>query len=326
MKFALQIRDEEFDKAVEFLGKYYDDKSDILIFDPLTGEPPAGKFVLIAISDIWIPKYADRISGYINKISDIGEIIKTANYLENKDKQGEEDKNKNKDAGEVIKDKLDSIFTEKEELVSEGLAENSNNFLDIAQDEDVQNFFLGTEKPVFVKVEAKKENSNDFSFAFEEGENIIKIEPQKKEEGNDFSLGEEEERGIEEIKIKKETPQKNEIKPKEETVIRTEKEIKRIYLSDSDMSYTVGVSIHIKYSGKIIAIVDEKMFQKYGDFLDENVYIFKSFKDAGNSSLQNYILIITAKDKAQDKEILKYSKNPIAYWEDVNNWVDKLRG
>ena len=91
------------------------------------------------------------------------------------------------------------------------------------------------------------------------------------------------------------------------------------------MSYTVAVSIHIKYSGKVIAIVDDKLFQKYGDFLDENVYIFRTFKEVSESSLENYILIVTAKDKAKDKDILQYSKNPIVYWEEINNWIDKYR-
>jgi len=193
--------------------------------------------------------------------------------------------------------------------------------LSISQEEEVKNFYLEQEKSISVKGEPKEENPNDFSFEFGE---------EKKEEPR---VGEEE------GKIEEKIPEEEEIKEGEvllppavgvapaqvPSLTPEEKETRRIYLSDSDMAYTVGVGIHIKYSSKVIAIVDEKMFQKYGDNLDENVYIFKTFREAAESSLQNYLLIITAEDKAQDKEILAYSKNPIIYWEEINQWAEKQK-
>lgn len=296
MKFALQVEDKDFEKAQELLGESYDAKSNLLIFDPLTGEPPAGQFVLIAISDIWLQKYADRISGYVNKLEDIRGLIKTANYLE----FGREEKMKNVSERGAVNPKI-AVEGPNEILP----AEKANDFLDISQDEEVKNFYLEPEKPIFVEGETKEE---DFSYLPPEfGEEKIPKEKEIKEGGVILA------------------PVVS-IAPSQELALTPEgEEIKRIYLSNSDMAYTVGVGIHIKYSDKVIAIVDEKMFQKYGDSLDENVYIFKTFKEAAASSLRNYVLIITAEDKAQDEEILAYSKNPIAFWEEINNWAEKQK-
>jgi hypothetical protein len=303
MKFALQVEDKDFDRARELLGEDYDAKSNLLIFDPLTGEPPAGQFVLIAISDIWLQKYADRISGYMKGLEDIKGLTKTAKYLE----FGREEKMKSVSEREVVNPKI--AAEDSNEILP---AEKPEDSLNISQDEEVKNFYLEPENPSFIKVEAKEENSNDFSFEFgEEKEEETKIEEK--------ILKEEEAKEEETI-----FTQAVDIATVSATASTLEAgEIKRIYLSSSDMAYTVGVGIHIKYSSKVIAIVDEKMFQKYGEDLDENVYIFKTFREVEESSLQNYILIITAKDKAKDEEILGYSLNPIAYWEEINRWAEK---
>lgn len=305
MKFALQVEDKDFDRARELLGGAYDAKSNLLIFDPLTGEPPAGQFILIAISDIWLQKYADRISGYMKKLEDIKELVKTANYLE----FGREEKMKSVSEREAVNPKI-AVAGSNEILP----AEKAEDLLKISQDEDVKNFYLEPENPSFIKGEAKEEDFNDFSFEFGEEK--------------------EEETKIEEKILKEEEVKEGEIVLAQAVDVASggapsltleAEEIKRIYLSNSDMAYTVGVGIHIKYSSKVIVIVDEKMFQKYGDDLDENVYIFKTFREVEESSLQNYILIITAKDKAQDEEILEYSLNPIAYWEEINRWAEKQK-
>lgn len=319
MKFALQVKDEDFERAEQILGSLYDDKSDIIIYDPVTGDPPQGKFVLIAISNVWIPKYSDRIAGYINGIEDISDLINTADKLSlNKNKSNfiskkipETDNNKTPISLEGIGMENEEEIGNTEEIEDTMVSNFNNNFLDVSQDEDVQEFFVESAQPKIQEFEPKSNDKNDFSFAEDDlSQEVISPESvfQKKE------VIEEEE------KTKKDTIANN----KKET-IEKRKEIKRYYFSDSDMSYTVAVSIHIKYSGKVIAIVDDKLFQKYGDFLDENVYIFRTFKEVSESSLENYILIVTAKDKAKDKDILQYSKNPIVYWEEINNWIDKYR-
>jgi len=332
MKFALQVEDKDFEKAQELLGKSYDSKSNLLIFDPLTGEPPVGQFVLIAISDIWLQKYADRISGYINKLEDISGLVKTANYLET-----------------GVEEKIKS-GSERAAEGSTGIlpVEKAKDFSDISQDEEVKNFYLEPEKPILVEEEVKEENSNDFSFEFGEEKKEewwgkaeeIKISKEKEVKEREVLLAPVVSVApvqapaltpkVEEIKISKEKEVKEgpvvSVAPVQAPALTPKVgEIKRIYLSNSDMAYTVGVGIHIKYSSKVIVIVDEELFQKYGESLDESVYIFKTFREATASSLQNYTLIITAEDKAQDGEILAYSKNPIAYWEEINDWAEKQK-
>jgi len=415
MKFALQVKDKDFDKARELLGESYDDKSNLLIFDPLTGEPPVGPFVLLAVSAIWLQKYADRISGYMNKLEDISELIKTANYLELDQKERTKSFGvKTTGIGELAAGGLNKILA----------GEDSNDFLKISQEEEVENFSLESEKPIFAKRATEAENSKAFSsevgeekkeevlltpargvtskqtnpesaaeasreilsvekpkafssefskeeetkslsgetassglaaealgeiFPAEETNDFLKISQEEEvknfylemeksilakgaaeeEKSNDFSSEFEEEKK-EEIKEAKEaevalTPAVGVASGQAPSLAPKVGETKRIYIRDSDMAYTVGVGIHIKYSSKVIIIVDEKMFQKYGEGLDENVYIFKTFKEVAESALQNYLLLITAEDKAQDKEILEYSKNPIVYWEEINQWAEKQK-
>lgn len=320
MKFALQIKDEDFDKARELLGEAYADKSNLLIFDPSTGEPPAGQFVLIAISNIWLPKYADRISGYISKIEDLKELIETANHLE----FGRQEKIK--EAGEVEKGSSEIGAEGETEIPS---IEKDQTLLAISQEEEVKNFYLEQEKPSFSEEAEKEENSNDFSFEFgeekreEQGPALSKEEVTGEAEGKEVVAKEKE---IEAGELLQEQfgggTQTQAVAATPPVKI---KEVKRLYLSDAAMAYTVGVGLHLKDASKLIVIVDEKIFQKYGDLLDENVYVFKTFREVTESSLQNYVLIITAKDKAQDKEILEYSGNPIVYWEELNRWVEKQK-